>query len=196
MTQVSIPNGKPGPLRPVHHDSHTRAVQGFQSQTGSQALSDFIELVDADSTDKVSIPNGKPGPLRPLKNDLAQLAKDQFQSQTGSQALSDFTVLQIPTGVDGFQSQTGSQALSDGCIRCPTSVMAKCFNPKREARPSQTDTAPCRVQTRKGFQSQTGSQALSDHRGALPHRGDQVVSIPNGKPGPLRRRQSAWSERK
>ncbi len=61
----------------------------------------------------VSIPNGKPGPLR-HDMDIA-----------------------TPPNTMMFQSQTGSQALSDDAAD-PLSAGLWCFNPKREARPSQT----------------------------------------------------------
>src|SRR5579885_121504 len=88
----------------------------FQSQTGSQALSDFAQWLDTSGAAKVSIPNGKPSPLRrdavagqlhhvhvsipigkpsPLRRASLRAStptKSLFQSQTGSQALSDFTV--------------------------------------------------------------------------------------------------------
>ncbi len=61
----------------------------FQSQTGSQALSDdFLPLAAQDRED-VSIPNGKPGPLRLYLAPGIQAQITAFQSQTGSQALSD-----------------------------------------------------------------------------------------------------------
>ncbi len=62
---VSIPNGKPGPLR--RQGSHPGCVGPllFQSQTGSQALSDLVQQALAAMKRPVSIPNGKPGPLRP-----------------------------------------------------------------------------------------------------------------------------------
>ncbi len=62
-----------------------------------------------------------------------------------------------------FQSQTGSQALSD------------------------MERAVGLPETRRRFQSQTGSQALSDLMTAMAAAQFDSVSIPNGKPGPLRR---------
>ncbi len=141
-----------------------RSYATFQSQTGSQALSDDNLASDHQSRRlrfnpkrearpsqteaiekvgrkllEVSIPNGKPGPLRPA-------------SPPGHS-----------NGFGRFQSQTGSQALSDQAIR-PLSHRGKpCFNPKREARPSQTEC------------------------GRLVPPTVGTVSIPNGKPGPLRR---------
>ncbi len=85
----------------------------FQSQTGSQALSDGYGAVPRPDAQGVSIPNGKPGPLRPSR-------------------------------------------------RATTSRGSGCFNPKREARPSQTAAV-----------SMVGEEMTE-------------VSIPNGKPGPLR----------
>ncbi len=61
-----------------------------------------------------------------------------------------------------FQSQTGSQALSDTLAAASAAAAEEGFNPKREARPSQTR------------QRQPKTQCL------------YIVSIPNGKPGPLR----------
>ncbi len=61
-----------------------------------------------------------------------------------------------------FQSQTGSQALSDGISLFLFAPPVQCFNPKREARPSQTSS---------NFSSISEAEK---------------VSIPNGKPGPLR----------
>ncbi len=86
----------------------------FQSQTGSQALSDRATIAGWEVVISVSIPNGKPGPLR--HGHLLALL-----------------------------------------------FFALCFNPKREARPSQT-----RAVTTVTVETTT-------------------VSIPNGKPGPLRR---------
>ncbi len=111
---VSIPNGKPGPLRlgRTRRQIHQRVV---------------------------SIPNGKPGPLR------RRMAFDALK------------------GVGEFQSQTGSQALSDAIRARPAAPSGYRFNPKREARPSQTDML------------------------LFAERANKKVSIPNGKPGPLRR---------
>ncbi len=98
----------------------------FQSQTGSQALSD---------SDTERRPDG---------------LTLWFQSQTGSQALSDSDTERRPDGLTlWFQSQTGSQALSD--FRQPYNApLFYCrFNPKREARPSQTRSAQA-VQSRSG----------------------------------------------
>ncbi len=64
-----------------------------------------------------------------------------------------------------FQSQTGSQALSDKITYSSCSCWDLCFNPKREARPSQTKITYCGCAEDQEFQSQTGSQALSDKKG-------------------------------
>src|SRR5579885_1808887 len=88
--EVSIPNGKPGPLRPrlLHPIGHQTA--SFQSQTGSQALSDTILIAPFWRYLLVSIPNGKPGPLsRYISGTRSMGTYIVFQSQTGSQALSD-----------------------------------------------------------------------------------------------------------
>src|SRR5579883_3193399 len=63
--QVSIPNGKPGPLRQAYRFCHCDRFVKFQSQTGSQALSDVAAFGWTRAARPVSIPNGKPGPLRP-----------------------------------------------------------------------------------------------------------------------------------
>ncbi len=111
----------------------------FQSQTGSQALSDELGHVPE------------------------SVLSQKFQSQTGSQALSDLGGIGGFIGrVISFQSQTGSQALSDACSVDLLLCREDGFNPKREARPSQT-------RRKKGVSY-----------------GDSAVSIPNGKPGPLR----------
>ncbi len=85
-----------------------------------------------------------------------------------------------------FQSQTGSQALSDYPIQDRLLGYAKGFNPKREARPSQTLDALGLPSPQSVFQSQTGSQALSDNDRGRHEDLSAWVSIPNGKPGPLR----------
>src|SRR5579884_2918835 len=110
-----------------------------------------------------------------------------------------------------FQSQTGSQALSDDLVFIAVALQVNRFNPKREVRPSQTCGGCLLAPRRLEFQSQTGSQALSDvisrspaNRPATsfnpkrevrpsqtgicdrhPQNGP-IVSIPNGKSGPLR----------
>ncbi len=163
---VSIPNGKPGPLRLVAARNGFDLRRQFQSQTGSQALSD------------------------PVRDLLIQTAMQMFQSQTGSQALSDNVSRKaLSRRYEKFQSQTGSQALSDANLRVVPNGLQNVsipngkpgplrlgggkmdrensgisFNPKREARPSQT--------------SSTAVTEIRIHR----------VSIPNGKPGPLRPR--------
>ncbi len=64
QSSVSIPNGKPGPLRHGLTTDKIALKQLFQSQTGSQALSDRDKAHMDDLEEEVSIPNGKPGPLR------------------------------------------------------------------------------------------------------------------------------------
>src|SRR5579885_3460618 len=88
-------------------------IFSFQSQTGSQALSDLAGRRANRRKRSVSIPNGKPGPLRLKQLDPDDDGDIEFQSQTGSQALSDRDFSEpCPCGT-WFQSQTGSQALSD-----------------------------------------------------------------------------------
>ncbi len=65
VSGVSIPNGKPGPLRPLYAADFEQQRDMFQSQTGSQALSDSNRKSFTCEALEVSIPNGKPGPLRP-----------------------------------------------------------------------------------------------------------------------------------
>src|SRR5579884_3464678 len=189
---VSIPNGKSGPLRPINPALSMGEHVGFQSQTGSQALSDTVARF-------------RPGSGR------------EFQSQTGSQALSDaigspsglgFLYVSIPNGKSGplrpelLLRQGGASGIvsipngKSGPLRRYWSVSSPlprwCFNPKREVRPSQTmrleilkrhvgrvsipngKSGPLRPRhplTARGpgekFQSQTGSQALSDIYGLL-----------------------------
>ncbi len=186
---VSIPNGKPGPLRPF-----------------DQAAKPLIWR-------SVSIPNGKPGPLRPQNTPPGQTPQSGFQSQTGSQALSDISTTSVShvarssfnpkrearpsqtqcqahsIAVGGeFQSQTGSQALSDGVFLFGYIGFQMVSIPNGKPGPLRPDVAPSLDDRRLRFQSQTGSQALSDEGCMAPGYLDALVSIPNGKPGPLRRR--------
>src|SRR5579884_3169429 len=94
-----------------------------------------------------------------------------------------------PPEVLKFQSPTGSKALPDRKERIMIQEQKRDFNPKREARPSQTKTTPTAWCSFAPFQSQTGSQALSDSRTADGKPEANAVSIPNGKPGPLRLRR-------
>src|SRR5579884_38492 len=121
----------------------------FQSQTGSQALSDLCPPEEMDEKmSSVSIPNGKSGPLRLPVYEAHRQAVNEFQSQTGSQALSDAVPTEGRSSGYLFQSQTGSQALSDLlCLPTPLLQAAR-FNPKREVRPSQTQipsTSTCQL---------------------------------------------------
>ncbi len=160
---VSIPNGKPGPLRPNRGSGCQRPPFSFQSQTGSQALSDIDTARLLGWLVYVSIPNGKPGPLR--------------HNCAGGSAGTGRSV-SIPNG------KPGPLRPRRACAFLPAH---SCFNPKREARPSQTRTASDPIPTFSLFQSQTGSQALSDLLTAGVRSRLCNVSIPNGKPGPLRR---------
>ncbi|SRR5579885_2801046 len=143
-----------------------------------------------------------------------------FQSQTGSQALSDLFLFVRSVLLMLFQSQTGSQALSDGatrgyasCHECrfnpkrearPSQTWARVhspvhrgsFNPKREARPSQTRLTLVDMEALRKFQSQTGSQALSDNHHVEGGHDPDDVSIPNGKPGPLRPHHTCRTQRR
>src|SRR5579885_1010344 len=113
LYEVSIPNGKPGPLRLGTH-AQSPDTKLFQSQTGSQALSD-------------------------LESFCTQSRRAWgFQSQTGSQALSDFSLhssrrklveVSIPNGKPGPLRPGDADRYNTNNTR---------FNPKREARPSQT----------------------------------------------------------
>src|SRR5579885_1375735 len=156
-------NGKPGPLRPCSSLPLGDRKSSFQSQTGSQALSDTIPpatvqrwedqfqsqtgsqaLSDGDKFKRewfpflVSIPNGKPGPLRRSPADTDTPCRD---------------TVSIPNGKPGpLRPGHFGAALPRG-VR---------FNPKREARPSQTWRRLESPTVFIPFQSQTGSQALSD----------------------------------
>src|SRR5579885_3493493 len=134
---VSIPHEKPGALRKLmnrHNPQRLRCFNPkrearpsqtltsityslapvlFQSQTGSQALSDEARELGELCREEVSIPNGKPGPLRPGIIQACLTRLRPFQSQTGSQALSDEGRRCAHVHATAFQSQTGSQALSD-----------------------------------------------------------------------------------
>src|SRR5579884_4189329 len=138
----------------------------FQSQTGSQALSDYLSARAARRTLKSFNPKRE---VRPSQTVISTYFSSQitlFQSQTGSQALSDDKLCICRNGRSGSfnpkrevrPSQTASARRVSGC-----SFLS--FNPKREVRPSQTPTA----------------SMLDCVLGKL-------VSIPNGKSGPLRRR--------
>src|SRR5579884_287816 len=109
----------------------------------------------------VSIPNGKPGPLRRSDN-ATHLLK---------------IGVSIPNGKPGPLRRRSPM---------PAPRQRRSFNPKREARPSQTQAFPLPRYPGLMFQSQTGSQALSDAKRPLPAHDWPDVSIPNGTPGPLR----------
>src|SRR5579884_3882099 len=145
-------------LRPV-----PVAAMPFQSQTGSQALSDQEKERYTVLEAKVSIPNGKSGPLRhgcPIRGHIPWI------------------LVSIPNGKSGPLRPTASSVAR---------ISFCSFNPKREVRPSQTrklsmyhdrtslvsipngKSGPLRLLkwgtgaiNIDGFQSQTGSQALSD----------------------------------
>ncbi len=136
---------------------------------------------------EVSIPNGKPGPLRPSADLASRRLVGWFQSQTGSQALSDLARTpnpQIPSCFNPKREARPSQTLRASALNQGEHGG---FNPKREARPSQTFLCIRRDASWWRFQSQTGSQALSDLVMLIDTIQITHVSIPNGKPGPLRR---------
>src|SRR5579884_67108 len=160
--RVSIPNGKSGPLRPMPLPEPPSSYIAFQSQTGSQALSDpstrqttsprtlcfnpkrevrpsQTQLKDVASRLRlmVSIPNGKSGPLRPI----------------ACSAVTYSSPVSIPNGKSG---------------------------------PLRRNARHCSSVAPLAFQSQTGSQALSDRIQSLLKASTIPVSIPNGKSGPLR----------
>ncbi len=89
----------------------------FQSQTGSQALSDSLLGGDINRDQQVSIPNGKPGPLRPRAGGGAAYACAGFNPKREARP---------------------SQTVYADAYCC---LQWHGFNPKREARPSQTDQA-------------------------------------------------------
>ncbi|SRR5579885_2884437 len=179
-------NGKPGPLRPCSSLPLGDRKSSFQSQTGSQALSDTIPpatvqrwedqfqsqtgsqaLSDGDKFKRewfpflVSIPNGKPGPLRRSPADTDTPCRDTVSIPNGKPGPLRLCASCNTGHRLSFQSQTGSQALSDTA--------------RQSGRRKETM-----------FQSQTGSQALSDQDISEQPFHVGYVSIPNGKPGPLR----------
>ncbi len=122
----------------------SRAIpSSFQSQTGSQALSDICISCEAIYQKVVSIPNGKPGPLRRSLSPPLAYFPASFNPKREARPSQTLHRERQRTGLSGF-------------------------NPKREARPSQT------------FQW-SGSQSPCLR-----------VSIPNGKPGPLRHRPANY----
>ncbi|SRR5579884_4149500 len=216
ITAVSIPNGKPGPLRLSQWALIAEASCWFQSQTGNQALSDAAQRptwpisisrfnpkrearpsqtqlrdLTTSSIRLVSIPNGKPGPLRRVRVMLTGKDIHEFQSQTGSQALSDTVSMMTDMKyVMRFQSQTGSQALSDAVefVGLQEGVLVSIPNGK---------PGPLR---RRQVERGEGGEAVSIPNGkpgplrpcssAARRSSERPVSIPNGKPGPLRRRKT------
>ncbi len=136
---VSIPNGKPGPLRPPAH------------------------LATGTETSIVSIPNGKPGPLRHAGLRVVPGIEERFNPKREARPSQTPKHRRPCCSMERFQSQTGSQALSDNAGAVVLLTSSSRFNPKREARPSQTrNTTRGGPFCRNQFQSQTGSQALSD----------------------------------
>ncbi len=158
----------------------------FQSQTGSQALSDAEEKRNRQKGRTVSIPNGKPGPLRrrvdlgegvgesvsipngkpgPLRHQLYRREACQsgsFNPKREARPSQTAAPARSRPPARMFQSQTGSQALSDLRAARSRKRGGARFNPKREARPSQTEHQRAWAIQQILFQSQTGSQALSD----------------------------------
>ncbi len=134
---VSIPNGKPGPLRLSQTYCEPSIDRSFNPKREARPSQTTGRKDRCREPESVSIPNGKPGPLRPPEKRI------------------------FPVPVTSF-------------------------NPKREARPSQTQYIGVSTPVKNGFNpkrearpSQTGSSMRSQR-----HSG--TVSIPNGKPGPLR----------
>src|SRR5579884_2684008 len=136
--QVSIPNGKSGPLRRKRPAPENHPLTLFQSQTGSQALSDLVRCW------------------------MFLLASHMFQSQTGSQALSDATWTPLGVPDDSCFNPKREVRPSQTTSTEPETLPSTGFNPKREVRPSQTSLLPYDGWHGELFQSQTGSQALSD----------------------------------
>src|SRR5579885_2485731 len=113
-------------------------MEMFQSQTGSQALSDENITSGMNQQERVSIPNGKPGPLR--RGHLwVRLAawrcfnpkREARPSQNGGY---DMAYLPLISRFHPKREARPSQT------REPPrhSILKWRFNPKREARPSQT----------------------------------------------------------
>ncbi len=184
---VSIPDGKPRPFRLPNPLSRTGARRGFQSQTGSLALSDQA-TDDAGHARLDSFnPRREASPFQTGHADGTPERADRgFQSQTGSLALSDCQVpgvlltagaVSIPDGKPRpFRRTTKSSRRVSRDVSIPdgkprpfrqantflSCVFPFCFNPRREASPFQTAI-----------------------KVGLP-RGDVHVSIPDGKPRPFR----------
>src|SRR5579885_1922006 len=86
-----------------------------------------------------------------------------------------------------FQSQTGSQALSDLIALALDDICQRGFNPKREARPSQTVAGRALPRRRaQGFNPKREARPSQTPAHQTTRFQTIRVSIPNGKPGPLR----------
>ncbi len=159
----------------------------FQSQTGSQALSDLEEIGIPYSFYSVSIPNGKPGPLRLKPVGLLHRQKRSVSIPNGKPGPLRPRLLRAPPGrTDRFNPKREARpSQTSGLLRGST-LLAR-FNPKREARPSQTVRFVLAGRSYPGFnpkrEARPSQTEFTKERCALRNN----VSIPNGKPGPLRR---------
>ncbi len=185
---VSIPNGKPGPLRPLRKIRPRSPGLCFNPKREARPSQTEVAVKGVAQQMRVSIPNGKPGPLRHENFFGADTDSVKFQSQTGSQALSDAYFRYADTTSSFVSIPNGKPGPLRLMVTIKHGATCLSFNPKREARPSQTLIGSTHRIFMLLFQSQTGSQALSDRGMSEYNMKILCVSIPNGKPGPLRRR--------
>ncbi len=142
----------------------------------------------------VSIPNGKPGPLRRPLLVSSIRPKCCFNPKREARPSQTWTTSRRRARFGPCFNPKREARPSQTQTPFVGGLSGKGFNPKREARPSQTCCSASTSWRPIQFQSQTGSQALSD-REYPPDQSHmtQWVSIPNGKPGPLRRRETMVS---
>ncbi len=134
---VSIPNGKPGPLRLIGVQIGVNNQRRFNPKREARPSQTRFESGTYRLSITVSIPNGKPGPLRLSRSLYGHRRAGSFNPKREARP---------------SQTTTGNHLTEK----------SESFNPKREARPSQTQLAIRCISKAAEFQSQTGSQALSD----------------------------------
>ncbi len=135
---VSIPNGKPGPLRRICFFLLSEQTRKFQSQTGSQALSDEAYGCRINSVFIRFNPKREARPSQTQSQRTVQIKEIRFNPKREARPSQTYYPLWQSNQLASFQSQTGSQALSDRHSWTIASCPLPSFNPKREARPSQT----------------------------------------------------------
>src|SRR5579884_2909829 len=108
------PKREARPSQTHAHGSGVSVPELFQSQTGSQALSDHVKGLIFHRLEVGFNPKREARPSQTMSSVLPlKIFLRKFQSQTGSQALSDCSTDFVTAAAGMFQSQTGSQALSD-----------------------------------------------------------------------------------